>query len=202
MRDIIYSGRILQRNLFLKVLLSSVVAVFVYIAHLTLTQASETTDRRVKISLPLFPRIVAVDNKFKSKLTDENKVRLVFVYDRNKSKARELAREVGKSNKNIVNIEVDSLSLSLKDQLSDTAKVPTAIFVSEPLGGSDFNNLVLYGIDKGIIIFSPYSGDVERGATVGLSITSRVFPYFNNKTLDASGLEINPILLNMSKRYE
>lgn len=164
--------------------------------------ASETTDRRVKISLPLFPRIVAVDNQFHQKLTEDNKARLVFIYDRDKSKARELARELGKENRNIVDIEVDSRPVSLKEQLSATAKTPTAIFISEPLREKDFENLVLYGINKGIIIFSPYSGDVERGATVGLSITSRVFPYFNNKTLDASGVEINPILLNMSKRYE
>lgn len=197
MRHLTHSRKFMQQALFF-----IVASVFIYGVALNFSIAGETTDRRVKISLPLFPRIVAVDNKFHSKLTEDNKVRLVFVYDRNKSKARELAGEVGKSNKNIVNIEVDSLSLSLKDQLADSAKIPTAIFVSEPLGGTDFNKLVLYGIDKGIIIFSPYSGDVERGATVGLSITSRVFPYFNNKTLDASGVEINPILLNMSKRYE
>lgn len=164
--------------------------------------ASEATDRRIQISLPLFPRIVAVDSEFHKKLTEDKKARLVFIYDRNRNKARELAKEVAESNRNIVDIEVDSMSLSLKEQLSNSAQTPTAIFVSEPLGDRDFNELVLYGINKGIIIFSPYSGDVERGATVGLSITSRVFPYFNSKTLDASGVEINPILLNMSKRYE
>ena len=113
-----------------------------------------------------------------------------------------MASEVGKSNQNIVNIEVDSVSISLKEQLQENTTIPTAIFVAEPLGESDFKELVLYGIKKGIIVFSPYSGDVERGATVGLSITSRVFPYFNNNTLEASGVEINPILLDMSKRYE
>ena len=53
--------------------------------------ANESTDRRVQISLPLFPRIVAVDSKFQNKLTGGNKVRLVFVYDRDKAKAKELA---------------------------------------------------------------------------------------------------------------
>ena len=183
-------------------LLFKVAIAFCFVCLLNAVDASEATDRRVKISLPLFPRIVAVDNNFQSKLTEDNKVRLVFIYDRDKAKAKELAKEVAKSNSNIVNIEVDTTYLSLKEQLSESAKTPTAIFISEPLGKSDFSNLVLYGINKGIIVFSPYSGDVERGATVGLAITSRVFPYFNKKTLDASGLEINPILLNMSKSYE
>ena len=164
--------------------------------------ANETTDRRIRISLPLFPRIVAVDDKFHSKLTTDNKVRLVFVYDRNRGRATELAKTVKANNANIVNIEVDSVPLPLEEQLKKGAITPTAIFVAEPLGETDFKELVLYGINKGIIVFSPYSGDVERGATVGLAITSRVFPYFNKKTLEASGVEINPLLLEMSKRYE
>ncbi len=164
--------------------------------------ANEATDRRVQISLPLFPRIVAVDNKFQEKLTDDNKARLVFVYDRDKLKANELAKSVGEANKNIVNVRVDTVSVQLVEQLKENTVTPTAIFVAEPLGEADFKELVLYGINKGIIVFSPYSGDVERGATVGLAITSRVFPYFNSSTLEASGVEINQLLLDMSKRYE
>lgn len=190
----------LKQNVF--VLFLAILVCFASVNIASADGASETTDRRVKISLPLFPRIVAVDSEFHNKLSEDKKARLVFVYDRDRDKAKELAKELQKANKNIVDIEVTSESVSLKDQLSEAAETPTAIFVSEPLGGKDFDKLVLYGINKGIIIFSPYSGDVERGATVGLSITSRVFPYFNNRTLDASGVEINPILLNMSKRYE
>ncbi|WP_455366189.1 hypothetical protein [Kaarinaea lacus] len=164
--------------------------------------ANEATDRRIQISLPLFPRIVAVDKKFQEKLTEDKKARLVFVYDQDKSKAKELAKTVGSTNKNIVNVRVDTVPLRLVEQLKASSPTPTAIFVAEPLGETDFKELVLYSIDKSIIVFSPYSGDVERGATVGLAITSRVFPYFNNNTLEAAGLEINPILLEMSKRYE
>jgi hypothetical protein len=164
--------------------------------------ANEAADRRVQISLPLFPRIVAVDNKFREKLTADNKARLVFVYDRDKSKANELAKTVSTANKNIVDVRVDTVPMPLIEQLKENSQTPTAIFVAEPLGEADFKQLVLYSINRGIIVFSPYSGDVERGATVGLAITSRVFPYFNSNTLEASGVEINPILLNMSKRYE
>ncbi len=187
------------RNLMLNAAFSMVVSFFVFSSP---GFANESTDRRVQISLPLFPRIVAVDKRFQEKLTEDNKARLVFVYDRNRTKARELAKSVGKSNKNIVNVKVDTVSMPLVEQLKENSLTPTAIFVAEPLGETDFRDLVLYGIDKGIIVFSPYSGDVERGATVGLTITSRVFPYFNNHTLEQSGIEINPILLDMSKQYD
>ncbi len=177
----------------------AVLCLFV-IAHAGI--ANEATDRRVQISLPLFPRIVAVDNRFREKLTADNKARLVFVYDRDKSRANDLAKTVGTANKNIVDVRVDTVPVPLIEQLKENSQTPTAIFVAEPLGEADFKQLVLYSINRGIIVFSPYSGDVERGATVGLAITSRVFPYFNNNTLEASGVEINPILLDISKRYE
>ena len=177
-------------------------AIVILLSMISVGLANEASDRRVQISLPLFPRIVAVDKKFQEKLTEDNKARLVFVYDRDKSKANDLAKTVGSTNKNIVNVRVDTVPVPLVEQLKANSPTPTAIFVAEPLGEADFKELVLYSINKGIIVFSPYSGDVERGATVGLAITSRVFPYFNNNTLEASGVEINPILLDMSKRYE
>ena len=181
---------------------AAVLLIAVFLGFCVTSFAAESTDRRVQISLPLFPRLVAVDNGFQNKLTEDNRARLVFVYDRNKTKAKELASSVGRSNKNIVNVKVDTVSMPLVEQLKANSLTPTAIFVAEPLGETDFRDLVLYSINKGIIVFSPYSGDVERGATVGLSITSRVFPYFNSQTLKSSGIQINPILLEMSKRYE
>lgn len=177
-------------------------AILILLSIISVGFANEASDRRVQISLPLFPKIVAVDAKFQEKLTEDNKARLVFVYDRDKSKANDLAKTVSSANKNIVNVRVDTVPVPLVEQLKANSPTPTAIFVAEPLGEADFRELVLYSINKGIIVFSPYSGDVERGATVGLAITSRVFPYFNNNTLEASGVEINPILLDMSKRYE
>ncbi|HEY5604515.1 MAG TPA: hypothetical protein VIM41_15545 [Gammaproteobacteria bacterium] len=169
---------------------------------LHLVCGADTIDQRVQIALSLFPRIVAVDKRFQEKLTADNKARLVFVYERDKSKAVDLAKTVGTTNRNIVNVAVDTVPVQLIDQLAENAQAPTAIFITELLGEDDFKQLLLYGINRGIIVFSPYSGDVERGATVGLAITSRVFPYFNSGTLRASGVEINPMLLEMSKRYE
>ena len=168
----------------------------------SLAHANEVTDRRVKISLPMFPRIVAVDSNFTTKLTKEKKARLVFVYDSDQFGANNLAAQLAESHKKIVNIAVETLPLPLNEQLKAESIRPTAIFVAERLSDTDFRELVLYGIENGIIVFSPYSGDVERGATVGLAITSRVFPYFNTQTLEKSGLKINSLLLNMSKHYE
>ena len=53
-----------------------------------------------------------------------------------------------------------------------------------------------------IMVFSPYAGDVERGATVGIAIGNRVRPYFNIDTLNTSRVNILKKLLKVSKRYE
>lgn len=169
---------------------------------LAAVQANEITERRVKISLPMFPKIVAVDSNFNTKLTAENRARLVFIYDKNKLSASVLASQLADSHKKIVNVAIETLHLPLYEQINPDATKPTAIFVAERLADTDFRELVVYGIKNKIIIFSPFSGDVERGATVGLAITSRVFPYFNANTLKQSGVRINPLLLEMSKVYE
>ena len=78
------------------------VAILVLYGLTSVSLANESTDRRIQISLPLFPRIVAVDSKFQDKLTVDKKARLVFVYDRNKTRAKELAKTVGKAIKPIL----------------------------------------------------------------------------------------------------
>ena len=112
------------------------------LGSVSVTQANESTDRRVQISLPLFPRIVAVDNKFQNKLTADNKARLVFVYDRNKTKARELAKTVGKANKNIVNVQVDTVSVPLVEQLKDRGRLVIPV-------GSRHSQALLTCVKKG-----------------------------------------------------
>jgi hypothetical protein len=53
-----------------------------------------------------------------------------------------------------------------------------------------------------LIVFSPFAGDVERGAMAGLSVGSQIKPYFNVRSLREAKIDINPMLLRMSKQYE
>ena len=173
-----------------------------WLIGLATVSADDTADRRVQISLPVFPRIVAVDNDFKQKLSPGNKVLLVFLYEFDKGKAQALAELLASKLNNVAGMEIATATVSVSDQLRDKSPVPTAIFVVEPFSELIFASLVDYSIKQHRILFSPYAGDVERGAMAGIAIGSRVKPFFNIKSLQRAGISINAVLLNLSKRYE
>lgn len=163
----------------------------------------EGEKRRVDISLTIFPRIVAVDNNFRSKLNSENKVQLVFLYVDEKNRAVALSKSLKKKNKNIGGMEVSVREVSVDELLgAGEDEISTAIFISERLSDDDLKKVITFSQKRGRILFSPFVGDVERGVTVGISVTNRVKPYFNLATLKSSGVVINALLMKMSKRYE
>ena len=164
--------------------------------------ANEAADRRVLISLPIFPRIVAVDEGFKNKLSPSGQVLLVFLYESDKNHAVILAESLRTQLSNVAGLKFSAHAMSVRDQLAATAAVPTALFITERFSEKSFVRVLEYSIKQQRILFSPFVGDVERGATAGLSITSRVKPFFNVKTLQRADIKINAVLMNLSKRYE
>lgn len=164
--------------------------------------ADDTADRRIQISLPVFPRIVAVDNGFKQKLLPGNRVLLVFLYEADEDKARVLAESLESKLTNVAGLEFATVVASVTEQLASDATIPTAMFVTEQFSEQSFGAVVAFSIKQHRILFSPYAGDVERGAMAGIAIGSRVRPFFNMKSLQRGDIEINAVLLNLSKRYE
>jgi hypothetical protein len=70
------------------------------------------------------------------------------------------------------------------------------------LKDGDLKKIVKIAEENSCIVFSPFTGDVERGVVVGISVTNRVKPYFNIRALERSKIVINALLMKMSKRYE
>ena len=168
-----------------------------------LEYADEEEKRRVNISLSVFPRIVAVDNNFRSKLNSDKKVRLLVLYDKNKVRAQRLVEQLTSKNKNIGGMNVTADISSVVDGfVFDQKNQPTAIFLSERLGDVGLSKVMTYAEEENRIVFSPFVGDVERGVTVGISVTNRVKPYFNLPALKRSKVDVNALLMKMSKRYE
>ena len=163
--------------------------------------ADENENRRVDISLSIFPRIVAVDNHFRDKLSEDKEAYLLFVYDKDEEYAQQLSDRMKKGNANIGGMKVLAKIISVEDDLPKNYP-PTALFLVEKLSDSQLEKIMLYSKEAHRLVFSPYSGDVERGATVGISVTNRVKPYFNLSTLRQSKVAINALLMKMSNRYE
>lgn len=163
--------------------------------------ADETDNRRIDISLSIFPRIVAVDNQFREKLDADKKAYLLFVYDKDDKYASELVDRVQKNNANIGGMYVAAKAVSIADDLVEGSP-PTAMFIVEKLDDAQLKKVMAFSNKTNRLLFSPFSGDVERGVTVGISVTNRVKPYFNLTSLRESKVSINALLMKMSKRHE
>ncbi|MDT8382930.1 MAG: hypothetical protein RRB22_00785 [Gammaproteobacteria bacterium] len=163
--------------------------------------ADEAEQRRVEISMSIFPRIVAVDNDFRNKLMEGNRAQLMFVYDKDARYAQKLAEQIKNDSDNIGGMAVETAVVNVADELSATSP-PTAIFITEKLTDAKLQTVMEFANATQRLVFSPFLGDVERGVTVGISVTNRVKPFFNLPALRTSKVTINALLMKMSKRHE
>jgi len=174
----------------------------VLLFYLVPSYSDELEERRIKISLAIFPKIVAVDQDLDAKLTQDNEVKLLFVYDNNRTRAEALSELFVDKMTNIAGKPVKVVVIDVRDVSLIFTERSAGIFITERLDKIQFNKIVRVGVSEQIMIFSPYAGDVERGATVGVAIGNRVRPYFNVDTLKNSKVNILNKLLKVSKRYE
>jgi len=185
-----------------KLSIKAISAFCVLLLYLVPSFSDELEERRIKISLAIFPKIVAVDQDLESKLTRDNNVKFLFVYDNNKSKAEALSELLRDKVTNIAGKPVRIVVMNVRDVSLIFTDRSAAIFITERLDKTQFDKIVRVGVSEQIMVFSPYAGDVERGATVGVAIGNRVRPYFNVDTLNTSKVNILKKLLKVSKRYE
>jgi hypothetical protein len=170
--------------------------------------ADERTALRSGMALKIFPRVVAVDSEVADKLTDERRIHLTLVYDADLVGAKRfrdrLAQDVEQIRQWPVEVSV-ARAVDLGSANLDSADgntVPSAVLIVEPLGDAQFADVLKFGALHHRMVFSPFPGDVERGATAGLDVGVRVAPYFNQTALAAAAINIDPQILKVSKIYE
>lgn len=173
---------------------------FVFV--ITAALGSELDDRRVRISLEIFPRIVAVDQELRNKLSKNDKVKLLVIYDRESVPAHRVVDALKASVTNIGGRAVEVVSQSMDSVIRGGLSRSSALYLSEQVDDEVFDKLVRSATEQRVLVFSPFAGDVERGATVGIFISSRIRPYFNVPALNRSKIRINEKLLSISRRYE
>ena len=79
------------------------------------------------------------------------------------------------------------------------SSLPVAVFLSQKLDDPAFAELLQWCIERGVILYSPFEGDVERGATAGVSIQAKVQPFVNLDTLSSSGIALRRFYIDHSK---
>jgi len=184
-----------------------IIVVFLWLVSVLLVKsstvfASDVNDRRLQIALSIFPKIVAVDTGIREKLDKDNRLLLAFISKFDDAKSHQLSNKLQSKIKKIAGLSYKTVTIKLNGRLDIKTFSPAAMFLTERLPPKSFNRIMRFAKRNRILVFSPFTGDVERGATVGIFITSRVKPYFNILTLKDSSININPLLMKVSKRYE
>lgn len=164
--------------------------------------ADQVEERRVSISLEVFPRIVAVDEGIQSKLTEANKIRLLIIYDQDAFAAQQIANDMKNLFSNIAGRAVEFVVENAVQAVKEGMRHASAVFIAELLDDNVFSAFLKLAVEQHVLVFSPFAGDVERGATVGISISSRIKPHFNLTTLRLSHINIHEKLLSISQRHE
>jgi hypothetical protein len=160
--------------------------------------ASDAEAPRVWAGLDLFPSLLAADENIAEKQGPDGKLLLLLMVADEKKAAEEMAlhiEKVGKIRRTPIRVEIAE---SLKDYENKTV---AGIFLTQKMR-SEFDSVLQYGKDRHVIVFSPFEGDVERGASGGIIISDRFVPYINLKTLNASKIDIRPLFRRIAERYE
>ncbi|MDM8526280.1 hypothetical protein QUF80_23120 [Desulfococcaceae bacterium HSG8] len=153
---------------------------------------------RVSAGLELFPSLLAADMDIAGKQGEDGKLLLLLTYVNKEKKAKEMAdflENIGKIRRIPIRVEIaTSLEGYEKTRLA-------GIFLTQKIG-SGLDAVLHYGKKQRVIIFSPFEGDVEYGASGGIVVSDRILPYINKKTLRLSGIRIKPIFLRIAEEYE
>ncbi|MBF0452175.1 MAG: hypothetical protein HQK75_15845 [Candidatus Magnetomorum sp.] len=147
----------------------------------------------------MFPSFLASDKNIKNKTGANNCLNILLLFDKQKDKTEALAERlqaIKKIRKIPIHVFVDSIE-SLKQW--DTKQL-AGVFLAESV--FELTPVINFGINKKILVFSPFEGDVEKGVTTGLFIAEKIVPYINMQTVKGSHLSFKSFFLRVSKRYE
>ena len=161
--------------------------------------AVERDELRLNAGLDMFLSLLSADLDITKKQGNDGFLTLLLIYNDNKRKAQDLADTLGSLKK----IREIPIRVEITDDITMSSYMdnpPAGIFITQPLG-KKLPELIQYSVNKGIILFSPFRGDVEKGVLGGIHITDRVLPYVNSLSIKSSGIRIKKFFLRVSEIY-
>lgn len=181
---------------------AAIVALLVCVLGLGLAGASARADsqdeRRVRTGARVFRTLLLADMALERKTGADGRLD-VAVYASDSASLGEVAPLIAPAAAAGGSSRGPPFAIRHEQALSEATAPPVALFLATPLGASELDRLVAWSIRHGVILYSPFEGDVERGVLAGVSIEAKVLPYINQRTLDASGVEFKPFFMRVAK---
>lgn len=164
--------------------------------------ADTYSDRRAAVGLNLFRTLLIADQEAEARADETGALPIYVLYAEDRlladSHVDTLQLDLGNIRERRTRIE----SVSLDDYLSRKRGSPLGIFISQRLTADELERLIRLSIEQGVILFSPFEGDVEKGVLAGLSVQASVRPYINLKVLKETGIAIKPFYIKVARIYE
>ncbi len=162
--------------------------------------AEETDRRRVWVGLDLFISFLSADLDIEKKATEKGELVLLILYEDDIIFVEKVSRYIQliKAVRGMP-IKVREVRFSkLKEHQNSNIG---GLFIAER-SAKNLPSIINFGIEKKIIIFSPFKMDVKEGVPCGVQITSLVLPYINIEALSLSGIKLKPFFMKVAARYE
>lgn len=96
---------------------------------------------------------------------------------------------------------IQAQAVSVSGLVAWSGAAPCCVFVGSPLL-DELDHVLDFARQHKIPVFSPYAGDVARGATAGILVTDRIVPLVNPRVLQENKVELKPFFLKAAARDE
>ena len=163
--------------------------------------ADEVQSRRAELGVNLLRTLLAADVDLARKTVDDNQLLVVFYYVDDRRRAEELASKfVGNPPKTVRDMRVITEVTNDAAFAKYAARGPAAVFIAQPPNAKLLKSVIKFGIDRHVIVYSPFEGHVERGVLGGLAVEAQVKPYVNLATLEASRITLKSFFMDVTKK--
>jgi hypothetical protein len=176
--------------------------VFLLLLVVPLRGADDVQSRRAEFGVRLFRTLLAADLDLAKKTVENNQLLVVFYYVDDKRRAEELAaRFVGSPPEKVRDMTVVAEVTNDPAFAKYGTRAPAAVFIAQPPNASLLRSVIKFGIDRRLIVYSPFEGHVERGVLGGIAVEAQVRPFVNLATLEASHVSLKSFFLQVTKVY-
>jgi hypothetical protein len=168
--------------------------------------ASTQQERRNRFGHRLFRALLVADQGVAARALPDGRLPIAVYYADDPEQAAEQLEGIARRDESGEPEPIQDLPLAL--ELTDDAgfgawgeHAPAGIFITQDPGEDTLARIVRYGIEHGVVVYSPFEGHVERGVLGGLSVEATVKPYVNRETLAASRIELKEFFVRISRLH-
>lgn len=161
--------------------------------------ADEALKRRVLVGLKLFPAVIAASQSLEPD-PRSGALKVLIVYHDDVDYARELAVTL-RGIESIKGLPLVVATAPISTLSQQNTAPPVGIFVCQR-SEEEITSVSRYGSQNGVITFSPFRGDVEKGILAGIAISDRILPLINKQTLATLPFGLKDFFLRVAEIYE